>query len=139
MPIGQRRGLRPDNGRSIWPYEWSHGRKRAWLELPHQGSQLPPEALVNWYNFLTSHCTSEHADIRLLGGFPVTVVEILSVRCFHDGDIQVLTTQKFFPEYITWRAIAVRLRNGGWKAGQMREYIVGLQKMPPYNVVLIPS
>jgi hypothetical protein len=79
LPQGQRRGLRPEHGTSSHPYEWSDGRKRAWLELNPFSNSLPEIALNDHWNDFTSCCTSEHADIRLLGDIHVSVIELLSV------------------------------------------------------------
>jgi hypothetical protein len=80
--VGQRRGLRPGNGTSTFPYEWSQGRKRAWLEIKPANGSLPSEAIVNHWNYFTSCCTSGNADIGLLGNVHVSIVELLSVSSF---------------------------------------------------------
>jgi hypothetical protein len=80
MPTGQRRGLRPKGGTNTFPYEWSQGRKRAWLEIAPSNGGLPNEALEDHWNNFTSCCTSEHADVRRLGNLHVSVIELLSVR-----------------------------------------------------------
>jgi hypothetical protein len=82
LPVGQRRGLRPGNGTSTFPYEWSQGRKRAWLEIKPANGSLPSEAIVNHWNYFTSCCTSGNADIGLLGNAHVSIVEFLSVSSF---------------------------------------------------------
>tara|TARA_R110002003_G_scaffold105_3_gene8736 strand:+ start:597 stop:1871 length:1275 start_codon:yes stop_codon:yes gene_type:complete len=77
---GLRLGLRPTQGASAWLYyEWSTGRKRVWLELTHRGEPLPMDAVGDYWNNLTSHCTSEHVDIRLLGDLHLTAVELIVV------------------------------------------------------------
>jgi hypothetical protein len=77
---GLRLGLRPTQGASAWLYyEWSTGRKRVWLELTHRGELLPKDAVGDYWNNLTSHCTSEHVDIRLLGNLHLTAVELIVV------------------------------------------------------------
>jgi len=79
MRNGARQGLRPEKGYSSWDYEWSEGRKRAWLLISHFGQQLPPTAYVDYWNEYTSQCTSAHADIRFLGDLHITVVELITV------------------------------------------------------------
>jgi hypothetical protein len=79
MPADQRRGLRPKGGTSTFLYEWSQGRKRAWLEIAPSSADLPDEALEDHWNNFTSCCTSEHADVRQLGDLHVSVIELLSV------------------------------------------------------------
>ncbi|EAT79308.1 hypothetical protein SNOG_13424 [Parastagonospora nodorum SN15] len=73
--IGLRLGLRPPGGKSSWEYEWSFGRKRAWIDLH---GTLPADALKDYDNVHTSNCTYEHADIPLLGGIYVTIIELMS-------------------------------------------------------------
>jgi hypothetical protein len=80
MAIGRRLGLRPGNGTSSHPYEWSHGRKRAWLELNPGDRDLPDISLDDHWNNLTSSCTPGNADIRLLGDIHISAIELLSVR-----------------------------------------------------------
>jgi hypothetical protein len=80
MAVGRRLGLRPGNGTSSHPCEWSRGRKRAWLELHPADRNLPDIALDDHWNDLTSSCTPSLADIRLLADVHVSVIELLSVR-----------------------------------------------------------
>jgi hypothetical protein len=70
-------GLRPLGSKSSWDYEWSLGRKRAWIDLH---GTLPADALKDYDNIHTSNCTYEHVDIRLLGGIYITIIELMSVR-----------------------------------------------------------
>ncbi|KAH4113564.1 hypothetical protein HBI82_169070 [Parastagonospora nodorum] len=109
--IGLRLGLRPPGGKSSWEYEWSFGRKRAWIDLH---GTLPADALKDYDNVHTSNCTYEHADIPLLGGIYVTIIELMS----------------FFPEHHKWRAIANRMRIARWSAGKIREYIFWSRRLP---------
>ncbi|KAH3960739.1 hypothetical protein HBH70_172360 [Parastagonospora nodorum] len=109
--IGLRLGLRPPGGKSSWEYEWSFGRKRAWIDLH---GTLPADALKDYDNVHTSNCTYEHADIRLLGGIYVTIIELMS----------------FFPEHHKWRAIANCMRIARWSAGKIREYIFWSRQLP---------
>jgi hypothetical protein len=82
MRNGRRIGLRPDKGSGGWMYEWSTGRKRAFLEITHVGQPLPAIATVDFDNAFLTNCTSNHVDLRLLGSLHITVVEIMTVsRC----------------------------------------------------------
>ncbi|KAH8725710.1 hypothetical protein GQ44DRAFT_772019 [Phaeosphaeriaceae sp. PMI808] len=107
MPTGLRRGLPPRGTVSVTHYEWSDGLKRTCLEITHVGQPLPVLATTHHWNEYSSRCTSIHADIRILGGIQITAVELLV----------------FFPEHTQWRAICLRLNQGGWSARKARHLI----------------
>jgi hypothetical protein len=95
---GRRDGLRPEDGASSWNYEWSKGRKRAWLRLSHLGQQLPEIAYVDYWSAYVSKCTAESPDIRLLGGIHITMVELIVVShavqrlLVHDTNFALLSS-----------------------------------------------
>jgi hypothetical protein len=55
---------------------WSQGRQNIWRL---QGKQLPEQALKDNIHPLNSHCASPDVDLRFLGQFDVTAVELLTV------------------------------------------------------------